>query len=95
MSAGDDKLCPSSSPTTREGFDKLSDELLVKILSYVPHDDYINIMLVNHRFKRLSTDSFLWKKVSFAFIYDELTPGLRDYSVAMRSVIIRIVAHSI
>jgi F-box-like len=73
MSAGDDKFGLSSSPTTREGFDKLSDELLLKILSYVPHDEYLNIMLVNRRFNRLSTDSSLWKKVSFAFIYDELT----------------------
>jgi F-box-like len=80
MSAGDVKFSPSSSPTKlAEGFDKLSDQMLLEILSYVPHDDYLNIRLVNRRFNRISTDRSLWKKVSFALIYDELTPGRRDY----------------
>jgi hypothetical protein len=86
MRAADDELRPCSSPTMpAEGFDKLSDQMLLEILSYVPHDDYLNIRLVNRRFNRISTDRSLWKKVSFSFIYDELTPGRLDYSVAMRS----------
>jgi hypothetical protein len=55
MRAADDELRPCSSPTTpAEGFDKLSDQMLLEILSYVPHDDYLNIRLVNRRFNRIS-----------------------------------------
>ena len=54
-------------------FDKVPDELLLEILSYVQHDDYLNIRLVNRRFNQLSKEGCLWKKVSFSFIYDELT----------------------
>jgi F-box-like len=76
MSAGDDEFRPSSSTTTtRDGFDKVPDELLLEILKYVPHDDHLNIRLVNRRFNRVSKEGSLWKKVSFRFIYDELTPG--------------------
>ena len=45
------------------GFDKLSDELFLKILSYVPHDDYRSLRLVNRRFNDISYDTSLWKKV--------------------------------
>jgi hypothetical protein len=45
------------------GFDKLSDELFLKILSYVPHDDYRSLRLVNRRFNDISYDKSLWKKV--------------------------------
>ena len=54
-----------STTTPAEGFDKLSDQMLLEILSYVPHDDYLNIRLVNRRFNRISKDASLWKKVSF------------------------------
>jgi hypothetical protein len=43
-------------------------------LSHIAHDEYLNIRLVNHRFNQLSKEGCLWKKVSFSFIYDELTP---------------------
>ena len=47
------------------GFDKLSDELFLKILSYVRHDDYRSLRLVNRRFNDISYDKSLWKKVCF------------------------------
>jgi F-box-like len=45
--------------------DKISDEIFVKILSYVPHDSYLNMRLVDHRFNKVSKDSSLWKKVRY------------------------------
>jgi F-box-like len=83
MSDGDDECLSSSSMTTRDRFDKVPDELLLEILSYVPHDEYLNIRLVNRRFSRVSQEGCLWKKVSFSFIYDELTPGRRKNFVLM------------
>jgi hypothetical protein len=79
MSAGDSLTSPSTdSKTTREGFDKLPDELLVEILSYVQKEDYLNIMLVNRRFNRISKDRSLWTKVRFTttFVYDRLIPAI-------------------
>lgn len=45
--------------------DKISDELFVKILSYVPHDNYLNLRLVDHRFNEVSKEPSLWKKVRY------------------------------
>ena len=74
MSDCEDEFLSSSSMTTRDPFDKVPDELLLEILSHVAHDEYLNIRLVNHRFNQLSKEGCLWRKVSFSFIYDELTP---------------------
>lgn len=46
-----------------QGFDKLPEELLVKILSYVPHDDLRSVRLTNHRLNQISYTASLWKKV--------------------------------
>jgi F-box-like len=56
------------STTTCEGFDKLSDQMVLEILSYIPHDDYLNIRLVDRGFNRISKDASLWKKVSFQML---------------------------
>jgi hypothetical protein len=74
MSDCEDEFLSSSSMTTRDPFDKVPDELLLEILSHIAHDEYLNIRLVNHRFNQLSKEGCLWRKVSFSFIYDELTP---------------------
>ncbi len=51
-----------------ESLDKLPQELLLKILSYVAHDDFRNVRLVNRRFNELSKDKSLWTKVRFVSI---------------------------
>jgi F-box-like len=51
--------------STESLMDKISDEIFVKILSYVPHDNYLNMRLVDHRFNKVSKDSSLWKKVTY------------------------------
>ena len=69
------------------GFDKLSDELLLEILSYVPHDDYRSLRLVNHRFKRMSYDESLWRKVSVPnrFVhYNKLKTACRNNNVVKK-----------
>jgi hypothetical protein len=46
--------------------ESLPDEILTKILSYVPHDDLFgNVRLVCHRFNAISYDPSLWGEVSF------------------------------
>lgn len=52
-------------PSAVKGFDKLATETVVKILSYVPHDDFRNVRLVCRRFNEVSKTESLWKKVSF------------------------------
>lgn len=44
-------------------FSRLSDELLVEILSYISKDHFLNIRLVDQRFNRIFNDASLWKKV--------------------------------
>ena len=59
----------------------LSDELLIRILSFLPLDHLLNVSPVSHRFHRLASDSHLWK----ALYYDRFVlpramriPGFRD-----------------
>jgi hypothetical protein len=51
--------------TSPEVFDRLPDDLVLKILSQIPHDQFRNVALVDRRFNRISKDASLWKKVSF------------------------------
>lgn len=44
-------------------FNRLSNELLVEILSHIPHDNFKNIRLVDRRFKETSYTASLWEKV--------------------------------
>lgn len=53
----------SDDATTPEGFDKVPDEILVKIMSYIQHDHFRNVRLVNRRFNRVSYTPSLWKTV--------------------------------
>lgn len=48
----------------REGFDTLPREIQVNIFSYIPHDEYRSVRLVNRLFNDISYDKSLWKKVS-------------------------------
>jgi len=44
-------------------FLRLSDELVLKILTYVPKGNFRNITLVDRRFNRISRDPSLWQQV--------------------------------
>lgn len=48
----------------REGFDTLPREIQANIFSYIPHDEYRSVRLVNRLFNDISYDKSLWKKVS-------------------------------
>jgi F-box-like len=52
--------------TTCDSFQKVPDEVLLEIFKHVPHDEYLNIRLVNRRFNRVSKEGCLWKKVSLS-----------------------------
>jgi hypothetical protein len=51
-----------------KSLDKLPQELLLKILSYVAHDDFRTVRLLNRRFNELSKDKSLWTKVRHSII---------------------------
>jgi F-box-like len=53
------------STTCSSVIEGLPDEILAKILSYVPHDDFGNVRLVCRRFNGISYDASLWGEVSF------------------------------
>jgi hypothetical protein len=48
----------------RRGFDRLSDEVVLKIFSFVQHDDFRSLRLTCRRFNEISKEPELWKKVS-------------------------------
>jgi hypothetical protein len=56
----------SADSKTREGIEILPDEVVVKILSYVPHDDdFKSVRLANHRLNNLSYVESFRRQVSF------------------------------
>ena len=62
---GNDLSKKNSSTTSSSVIENLPDELLLKIFSYVPQDDFGNVRLVSRRFYTISNDSSLWEDVSF------------------------------
>lgn len=56
--------------STLQNFQKLPEELLVKIFSNIQQDNLGKIRLVNQRFKRVSYIQSLWKKVCIFFIHE-------------------------
>ena len=44
-------------------WERLSDEIFVSILRYLPQNDLVNISLINKKFRDVSRDSCLWKKL--------------------------------
>ncbi|KAI0599506.1 hypothetical protein F4775DRAFT_113183 [Biscogniauxia sp. FL1348] len=61
----------------------LSDELLVRILSYLPLSDLLNIAPVSDRFYHISGDSQIWKRLYYSrFVLPRALriPGFRDGS---------------
>ncbi|KAI0111291.1 hypothetical protein GGR51DRAFT_547440 [Nemania sp. FL0031] len=61
----------------------LSDELLVRILSYLPLRDLLNLALVSDRFYHLSGDSQIWKRLYYSrFVLPRALrlPGFRNGS---------------
>ncbi|KAI0391909.1 hypothetical protein F5Y17DRAFT_386369 [Xylariaceae sp. FL0594] len=61
----------------------LSDELLVRILSYLPLQDLLNLAPVSDRFYHLSGDSQIWKRLYYSrFVLPRALrlPGFRDGS---------------
>ncbi|KAI1818632.1 hypothetical protein GGS20DRAFT_528025 [Poronia punctata] len=62
----------------------LSDELLVRILSFLPLQDLLNISPVSDRFYHLAGDSQIWKRLYYSrFVLPRALrlPGFRDGSV--------------
>ncbi len=47
-------------------FNKLPDELLVKIFSYLKQKDVLNVARVSKKWNTLANDCFRWSKLSFA-----------------------------
>ena len=47
------------------GFENLPPEVVLKILSFVAHDDIRSVRLVNRRLNEQSKDKSLWRKVRF------------------------------
>ncbi|KAI1493685.1 hypothetical protein F5X96DRAFT_154809 [Biscogniauxia mediterranea] len=61
----------------------LSDELLVRILSYLPLSDLLNVAPVSDRFYHISGDSQIWKRLYYSrFVLPRALriPGFRDGS---------------
>ncbi|KAI0172908.1 hypothetical protein GGR52DRAFT_572718 [Hypoxylon sp. FL1284] len=61
----------------------LSDELLVRILKFLPLDDLLSISPVSRRFHNLSSDSQIWKRLYYSrFVLPRALriPGFRDGS---------------
>ncbi|KAI1258937.1 hypothetical protein F5Y18DRAFT_324005 [Xylariaceae sp. FL1019] len=59
----------------------LSDELLVRILTYLPISDLLNLAPVSNRFYELSGDSQIWKRLYYSrFVLPRALriPGFRD-----------------
>jgi F-box-like len=54
------------------GIEGLPYEMLAKILSYVPHDDFGNVRLVCRRFNAVSYDASLWGEVSLPTLASSL-----------------------
>ncbi len=48
----------------RRPFDRLSDEVVLNIFSFIVHDDFRSLRLTCRRFNELSKEPELWKKVS-------------------------------
>lgn len=44
--------------------DRLSDEVLLRIFSYLPHKEIIRLSTVCKRWQKISNDSRLWAQVS-------------------------------
>jgi F-box-like len=70
---------------------RLPDEVILKILTYIPKDQFLSIRLVDKRFNRISKIGSLWETVSFPgiTIYDEnvLRPPRRKEVVVIKIVI--------
>ncbi len=72
---------PTPSPTASDLLSPLSDELLVRILSFLPLGNLLAVAPVSHRFARLAADSQLWKLLYYArFVLPRAMriPGFRD-----------------
>ena len=63
MSDDSTSTCQGSSKNASLG--KQSEEILLKIFSYLSYDDLVNLKLVNRKFNRISKDEALLKKVCF------------------------------
>ena len=46
---------------------RLSDEIVVSILRFLPQKDLVNVSLVNKKFRDVSRDSCLWSKLILDF----------------------------
>lgn len=75
------------STSTRDRLSPLSDELLVRILSLVPLATLLSVAPVSRRFRRLTDDSQLWKRLYYArFVLPRALrlPGFRTAGAAAR-----------
>ncbi|KAK0118460.1 hypothetical protein ONS95_012745 [Cadophora gregata] len=57
---------PQASTLTYNHIDKLSDELLIRILHILPLPTLLRSQLVSYRFYRLSSDSQIWKNLYYS-----------------------------
>jgi hypothetical protein len=62
------------------GYKRFPDEVLLRILSFLSQDNFLNVRLVNRQWNEVSKEKSLWKKVSFqtSFSVDSFEDDLRD-----------------
>lgn len=61
----DSPASPTHIVPLRDHLSSLSDELLLRILSYLPLSHLLGLSPVSHRFNRLSSDSQLWRQLYY------------------------------
>lgn len=65
-------------------FDRLSDDVIMRIFSYLPHKEILKISLVCKRWLKIATDSHLWSSVS-------LRPEISSLHVTNADLLVNII----
>ncbi|TID20272.1 F-box domain cyclin-like protein [Venturia nashicola] len=71
--------------TSEDNLSKLSDELLLRVLSFLPITDLNICQCISHKFKAIAADSQLWKALYYnRFVRPRASrlPGMRDADTA-------------